>query len=287
MRAKLSFSSESDSSVLHTSLSYEMSSSSSSSSSSFILPDSPPPHEHILNYWQQKAALAAKASAAAPAPSPLTVEPPSPGEIMLGDSPVQHLAPPATWAPWHAVLTTLSNRIKQKQGKRRLVFDKPEVSGNKDETIFSQTKKCAGMENKSSLVPLMKEVERAEGDGRREMDFVQLINRPASKPWVPLRELKEDAPYPIISAKEHTNKHGRQVILKISNAGSKSVCEGIYPEPTCPIRRKAEEETRRLVNDIEGGGGKQERAAGDKWMPTTHLFKQRLYCQLQNSQAGK
>ncbi|XP_039279774.1 uncharacterized protein LOC120350443 [Nilaparvata lugens] len=138
-----------------------MSSSSSSTSSSFILPDSPPAHGRILNYWQQKAALAADTSAAAPAPSPLTVEPPSLGEIVLGDSPVQHLAPSATWAPRCAVLTTLSNNnMKQKQGKRRLVFDEAEVSGDEDETIFSQTKKCAAVENGSSLVPLMKEVQR-------------------------------------------------------------------------------------------------------------------------------
>ncbi|XP_039297842.1 uncharacterized protein LOC120354562 [Nilaparvata lugens] len=194
----------------------------SSPSSSFILPDSPPPHKRILNYWQQKAALAAKSSAAAPAPSPLTVEPPSPGKIVLGDSLLQRLAPPATWAPRQVVLTTLSNKIKQKQGKRRLAFEEPEVSGEEDEeTIYSQTKKHAGMEDASSLVPLMKEVQRAEED---ELDFVQLINQPVAKPWVPLRELKEDAPYPIISTREHTNKHGRQVILKISNAGSKSVC---------------------------------------------------------------
>ncbi|XP_039299110.1 uncharacterized protein LOC111058631 isoform X1 [Nilaparvata lugens] len=117
-----------------------MSSSSSSTSSSFILPDSPPPHECILNYWQQKAALAAEASTAAPAPSPLTVEPPSPGEIVMGDSPVQHLAPPATWAQRRVVPTTLTNNnMKQKQGKRRLVYDEPEVSEDEDETIFSQT----------------------------------------------------------------------------------------------------------------------------------------------------
>ncbi|XP_039299260.1 uncharacterized protein LOC120355048 [Nilaparvata lugens] len=160
-------------------------SSSSSTSSSFILPDSPPAQERILNYWQQKAALAADTSAAAAAPSPLTVELPSPGEIVLGDSPVQHFAPPATWAPRRAVLTTLSNNIKQKQGKRRLVFDEPEVSGDEDETIFSQTKKRA-VEDSSSLVPLMKEVQRAEEeDEGGEMDFVQIINQPAPKPWVP------------------------------------------------------------------------------------------------------
>ncbi|XP_039297056.1 uncharacterized protein LOC120354248 [Nilaparvata lugens] len=182
-------------------------SSPSSSSSSFILPDSPPAHQRILNYWQQKAALAAESSATAPAPSPLTVEPPSPGEIVLGDSPLQRLAPPATWAPRRAVLTSLSNKIKQKQGKRRLSFEEPEVSGEEDEeTIYSQTKKRAGMEHASSLAPLMKEV---QGTGEVELDFVQLINQPVAKPWVQLRELKEDAPYLIIGAREHTNKHGR------------------------------------------------------------------------------
>ncbi|XP_039297961.1 uncharacterized protein LOC120354651 [Nilaparvata lugens] len=203
-----------------------MSLSSSSISSSFILPDSPPAHERIFNYWQQKAALAADASAAAPAPSPLTMEPPSPGEIVLGDSPVQHLAPPATWAPWCAVLTTLSNNIKQKQGKRRLVFDEAEVSGDEDETIFSQTKKRAAVEDSSSLVPFMKEVQRAEEeDEGGKMDFVHLINRPAPKPWVPLRELKEDVPYPIISVREDSNEHGRRVISKTRSVGSKLQCE--------------------------------------------------------------
>ncbi|XP_039297565.1 uncharacterized protein LOC111055345 isoform X2 [Nilaparvata lugens] len=113
-----------------------MSSSSSSTSSSFILPDSPPAHERILNYWQQKAALAAGASAAAAAPSPLTVEPPSPGEIVLGDSPVQHLASPATWAPRRAVLTTASNNIKQKQGKRRLAGMRTRQSSHKQRNVL-------------------------------------------------------------------------------------------------------------------------------------------------------
>ncbi|XP_039291455.1 uncharacterized protein LOC120353045 [Nilaparvata lugens] len=134
MRGKLSFTSESELSVLRTS--YEMSS--PTSSPSFILPDSPPAHQRILNYWQQKAALAAELSAAAAAPSPLTVESPSPGgKIVLGDSPLQWLAPAATWAPRRAVLATLSNKIKQKQGKRRLAFEEPEVSGEEDEeTIY-------------------------------------------------------------------------------------------------------------------------------------------------------
>ncbi|XP_039298511.1 uncharacterized protein LOC120354804 [Nilaparvata lugens] len=181
-----------------------------------------PAQEHILNYWQQKAALTATASAAAGPPSRLTMEPPSPGEIVLGDSPVQHLAPLATWASRCAVLTMLSNNIKQKQGKRRLVFDKAEVSGDKDKAIFSQTKKRA-LEDNSSLVPLMEEEED-------EMDYVQLINRPVPKPWVPLKELKEDVPYPIISAREDCNKHGWHAILKIRNVGGKSQCEVYLPQ---------------------------------------------------------
>ncbi|XP_039282045.1 uncharacterized protein LOC120350894 [Nilaparvata lugens] len=159
--------------------------SSLSTSSSFILPDSSPAQERILNYWQQKAALAAGTSAAAGPPSPLTIEPPSHGEIVLGDSQVQHLAPPATRAPQCAVLTTLSNNIKQKQGKRRLVFDKAEVSGDKDEAIFSQTKKCV-VDDNSSLVPLMKEVQRAEEE-EDEMDFVQLTNDPCTNPGCHLK----------------------------------------------------------------------------------------------------
>ncbi|XP_039288553.1 uncharacterized protein LOC120352384 [Nilaparvata lugens] len=143
-----------------------MSLSSSSTSSLFILPDSPPAHGRILNYWQQKAALAANASAAAPAPSLLTVEPPSPGEILLGDSPVQHLAPTATWAPRRAVLTTLSsNNMKQKQGKRRLVFDKAEVSRDEDKTIFSQTKKRAAVEKGERVIICPPDEGSAEGRG--------------------------------------------------------------------------------------------------------------------------
>ncbi|XP_039287364.1 uncharacterized protein LOC120352023 [Nilaparvata lugens] len=198
MRGKLSFTSEPDLSILHTL--YEMSS--PSSSQSFILPDSAPAHQRILNYWQRKAALAAESSPAVPVPSPLSVEPPSPGgEIIIPDSPLQRLAPAATWTPWRVVLTTVSN--KQKQAKRRLLFEKPEVSGDEEEeeqSICSQTKKRAGIEHDSSLALLIKEVE----------DFVQLINKPLPKPWIPLRELKEDLPYPIISAQEDTNKHGRR-----------------------------------------------------------------------------
>ncbi|XP_039298263.1 uncharacterized protein LOC120354758 isoform X2 [Nilaparvata lugens] len=134
-------------------------SSPSTSSPSYVLPDSPPAHQRVLNYWQRKAAIAAAESSAAAAPAPLNVEPPTPsGEIVLGDSPIQCLAPAATWAPRRAVLTTLPNN-RQKQGKRKLMFEEEaEVSGDEDESIFSQTKKCAGMDKNSSMVPLMKEL---------------------------------------------------------------------------------------------------------------------------------
>ncbi|XP_039282907.1 uncharacterized protein LOC120351038 [Nilaparvata lugens] len=202
--------------------------SSPSSSSSFILPDIPLPHERILNYWQQKAALAAESSAAAPAHSPLTMEPPLPGKIVLRDSPVQRLAPPATWAPRRAVLTTLSNKIKQKQEKRRLAFEEPEVSREEDEqTIYSQTKKRAGMEDNSSMVPLLEEVRRGEED---EMDFVAIVNRPTAKSWMPLRELAEDVPHSIISAREETNHHGRRIILKMNISSTKKISEVYLPQ---------------------------------------------------------
>ncbi|XP_039278730.1 uncharacterized protein LOC120350229 [Nilaparvata lugens] len=98
------------------------------------------------------------------------------------------------------------NDERKKQAKRKLVFgDEPEVSGEEEEeSICSQTKKRAVMDKDSSLVPLMKEVE-----GAGELDFVQLINKPLPKPWIPLRELKEDLAYHIIGAREETNKHGR------------------------------------------------------------------------------
>ncbi|XP_039300070.1 uncharacterized protein LOC120355576 [Nilaparvata lugens] len=73
----------------------------------------------------------------------------------------------------------------------------------------------------SSLIPLIKEVEA-------ELDFVQLVNKPLPKPWVPLRELEEDQPYRIVAVREHTNQHGRRIILKIINAGSK--CEVYLPQ---------------------------------------------------------
>ncbi|XP_039284199.1 uncharacterized protein LOC120351336 [Nilaparvata lugens] len=126
------------------------------------------------------------------------MELPSPGgEIVLGDSPIQRLAPAATWAQRRAVLTTLPNN-RQKQGKRKLMFEEEaEVSGDEDESIFSQTKKHAGMDENSSMVPLMKELRRGEED---EMEFVRIVNAPMAKPWTPLRELAEDVPHSIISA---------------------------------------------------------------------------------------
>ncbi|XP_039298422.1 uncharacterized protein LOC111054554 isoform X2 [Nilaparvata lugens] len=155
------------------------------SSPSFILPDSPPP-QRVLNYWQRKAAescaasSAAAAAAAAAAPAPAPQDPTSPGgEIVIGDSPIQRLAPAPTWAPRRAVLTTLSNNIRQRQAKRKLTFEEPEVSSEEEEEVLTQSKKRAVMDEDSSLVPLMKEVEA-------ELDFVQLINKSQPKPWVPL-----------------------------------------------------------------------------------------------------
>ncbi|XP_039279858.1 uncharacterized protein LOC120350470 [Nilaparvata lugens] len=202
---------------------------SSPSSPSYILPDSPPP-QRVLNYWQRKAAesraaSSAGAAASAPAsaaPAPAPQHPTSPGgEIVIPDSPIQRLAPAPMWAPRRAVLTTLSNKIKQRQTKRKLTFEEGEDSGEEEDEVLTQSKKRAVMHEDSSLAPLIKEVEA-------ELDFVQLINKPLPKPWVPLRELKEDHPYRIVAVREDTNKHGRRVILKIINAGSK--CEVYLPQ---------------------------------------------------------
>ncbi|XP_039281663.1 protein rpi-1-like [Nilaparvata lugens] len=200
----------------------------STSSPSYILPDSPP--QRMLNYWQQQkarssaatSAATAAASAVSPASSsasPLKrqeiyVQRERGEEIVIPDSPLPQ-STPATWAPRRAVLTMLSNNIKQKQGKRRLVFDEPEVSGDEEEqSICSQTKKRAGMDESSSMVPLMKEVRRREEEEEEEeeeedeMEFVSIVNAPTPKPWIPLRELKERTPYPIVGAREQTNIHG-------------------------------------------------------------------------------
>ncbi|XP_022200829.2 uncharacterized protein LOC111057681 [Nilaparvata lugens] len=219
MRGKLSFTSE----TTETSHTHEM------SSPSFILPDSPPP-QHVLNYWQRKAAescagssaAAAAAAASAPAsaaPAPAPQRPTSPGgEMVIPDSPIQRLRPAPTWAPRRAVLTTLSNNIRQRQAKRKLAFEEGEVSGEEEDEVLPQSKKRV-VDEDSSLVPLIKEA---------ELDFVQLVNKPLPKPWVPLRELEEDQPYRIVAAREHTNQHGRRIILKIINAGSK--CEVYLPQ---------------------------------------------------------
>ncbi|XP_039297598.1 uncharacterized protein LOC120354459 [Nilaparvata lugens] len=164
MRGKLSFTSETDSSILHTS--YEM------SSPSFILPDSPPP-QHVLNYWQRKAAESCAASSAAAAAATSAASPTSSSasplkrrgifvqrergeEIIIGDSPLPQ-STPTTWAPRRAVLTTLSNSIRQKQAKRKLTFEEPEVSGEEEEEVLTQSKKRVPEEN-SSMLPLMEEV---------------------------------------------------------------------------------------------------------------------------------
>ncbi|XP_039287719.1 uncharacterized protein LOC111051573 [Nilaparvata lugens] len=138
--------------------------------------------------------------------------------MVISDSPIQRLRPAATWAPRRAVLTMLSNNIRQRQAKRKLAFEEGEVSGEEEDELLPQSKKRV-VDEDSSLVPLIKEA---------ELDFVQLVNKPLPKPWVPLRELEEDQPYRIVSAREHTNQHGRRIILKIINAGSK--CEVYLPQ---------------------------------------------------------
>ncbi|XP_039299379.1 uncharacterized protein LOC120355124 [Nilaparvata lugens] len=170
MRGKLPFTSE----TTETSHTHEM------SSPSFILPDSPPP-QHVLNYWQRKAAescASSSAAAAASAPASAPHRPTSPGgEMVIPDSPIQRLRPAATWAPRRAVLTTLSNNIRQRQAKRKLDFEEGEVSGEED-GVLPQSKKRM-LDEDSSLVPLIKEA---------ELDFVELVNKPLPKPWVPLRD---------------------------------------------------------------------------------------------------
>ncbi|XP_039298099.1 uncharacterized protein LOC120354722 [Nilaparvata lugens] len=227
MRGKLSFTSETDLSILHTS--YEM------SSPSFILPDSPPP-QRVLNYWQRKAAescaglsaaaAAAAASAASPASSsasPLKrqgifVQRERGEEIIIGDSPLPQSLP-TTWALRRAVLTTLSNSIRERQAKRKLTFEEPEVSGEEEEEVLTQSKKRVPEEN-SSMLPLMEEVRRREEEeAENEMDveteeLLAIINH-TEKPWTSLRQLVEDTPYPIVGVWQITNQHGRRVILKV------------------------------------------------------------------------
>ncbi|XP_039299894.1 uncharacterized protein LOC120355510, partial [Nilaparvata lugens] len=101
-------------------------------------------------------------TSAAPAPAPQ--DPTSPGgEIVIGHSPIQRLAPAPTWAPRRAVLTTLSNKIKQRQTKRKLTFEEGEDRGEEEDEVLTQSKKRAVMHEDSSLAPLIKEVEELQG----------------------------------------------------------------------------------------------------------------------------
>ncbi|XP_039285566.1 uncharacterized protein LOC120351680 [Nilaparvata lugens] len=208
----------------------------STSSPSYILPDSPP--QRVLNYWQQQkarssaatSAATAAASAVSPASSsasPLKrqgiyVQRERGEEIVIPDSPLPQ-STPTTWAPRRAVLTTLSNNIKQKQGKRRLVFE--------DEGVLTQSKKRVPEEHEnSSIVPLMEEVQRREEEEEEEEEveienemesenFLRLLNSRTEKPWTPLRELEEGLPYPICDVREASNQHGRRIVLKIRVPG--------------------------------------------------------------------
>ncbi|XP_039299365.1 uncharacterized protein LOC120355112 [Nilaparvata lugens] len=205
----------------------------SSSSSSFIIPDSPPT-EQQLNYWQQQkqqqkarsspatsaaTAAASAVSAGSSSASPLKrqgilVQRERGEEIAIPDSPLPQ-STPATWALRRAVLSTQPSK---QPVKRRLVFE--------DEGVLTQSKKRAGMDENSSMLPLMKELRRREEED--EMEFVTIVNAPTPKPWIPLRELKERTPYPIVGVREQTNIHGCCIILKIGNAGSE--CEVYLPQ---------------------------------------------------------
>ncbi|XP_039284149.1 uncharacterized protein LOC120351330 [Nilaparvata lugens] len=115
----------------------------------------------------------------------------------------------------------LSNNIKQKQGKRMLVFE--------DEGVLTQSKKCVPEEDEnSSMVPLMKLQRREEEEEEEEVEienemesesFLRLLNSRTKKPWTPLRELEEGLPYPICDVREASNQHGRRIVLKIRVPG--------------------------------------------------------------------
>ncbi|XP_039282973.1 uncharacterized protein LOC120351080 [Nilaparvata lugens] len=200
------------------------------SSPSFILPDSPP--QRILNYWQQQqkacsSAATSAATAAASAVSPTSssasplkrqgifVQRERGEEIVIPDSPLPQ-STPATWAPWHAVLSTQPSK---QLVKRRLVFE--------DEGVLTQSKKLVPEEDEnSSMVPLMKEVRRREEEEEVEIEdkmqsesFLRLLNSRTEKPWTPLRELEEGLPYPICDVREASNQHGRRIVLKIRVPG--------------------------------------------------------------------
>ncbi|XP_039279410.1 uncharacterized protein LOC120350376 [Nilaparvata lugens] len=229
MRGKLSFTSEtSETSRIKMS---------SPSSASYILPDSPPP-QRVLNHWQRKAAescaassAAAAASAAASAASPASssasplkrrgifVQRERGEEIVIPDSPLPQSTAP-TWAPRRAVLTTLSNKIKQRQAKRKLAFEEAEVSGEEEDEVLTQSKKRV-VDEDSSITPLLREEEEAENEMEVETEeLLAIINR-TEKPWTPLRQLVENTPYPIVAVRQITNQHGRRVILKVHLTASR------------------------------------------------------------------
>ncbi|XP_039285403.1 uncharacterized protein LOC120351608 [Nilaparvata lugens] len=204
----------------------------STSSPSYILLDSPP--QRVLNYWQQQkarssaatSAAMAAASAVSPASSsasPLKrqgifVQRERGEEIVIPDSPLPQ-STLATWVPRRAVLTTQPSK---QPVKRRLVFE--------DEGVLTQSKKRVAEEDEnSSMVPLMKEVQRREEEEEEEEveienemeseSFLRLLNSRTEKPWTPLRELEEGLPYPICDVREASNQHRRRIVLKIRVPG--------------------------------------------------------------------
>ncbi|XP_039292951.1 uncharacterized protein LOC120353409 [Nilaparvata lugens] len=122
----------------------------SSSSSSYIIPDSPPT-EQQLNYWQQqqqKARSLGATSAATAAASAVSAGSSSASPLKRQGIFVQReRGEEGTWAPRRAVLSTQPSK---QPVKRRLVFE--------DEGMLTQSKKRAGMDKNSSMLPLMKEL---------------------------------------------------------------------------------------------------------------------------------
>ncbi|XP_039297934.1 uncharacterized protein LOC120354633 [Nilaparvata lugens] len=139
------------------------------------------------------------------------------GEIIVPDTPPSSTSHPE-WAPRRVPLTMISNK-QQQQGKRKLRF----LDEEDEETIFVPSKKQHPYEGENSLLtPLLQQAAQEEEE---VFDFIGLINKPTPKTWIPLRELEEHLPHPILSAREETNRHGCRILLKMGKASTKIECE--------------------------------------------------------------
>ncbi|XP_039288550.1 uncharacterized protein LOC120352380 [Nilaparvata lugens] len=121
-------------------------------------------------------------------------------EIIVPDTPPPQTRP-VDWAPCRVPLHNISNR--QQVLKRKMFEDV--VSGEEDEdSILTQSKKQRAYEGEnSSLAPLLQQAAQEE----HTLNFIGLINKPTPKPWIPLRELEDDIPLPIISVHETSIMH--------------------------------------------------------------------------------